>query len=104
MLHLYHTKRRSSWCWCLIFFYVESVFLKFFYQKPCLEKKRVLKHKKMAPKRAVEDKGQSKLSFFKTPRKYPEESRNATSVIVAESFGESSGVDQEAQRKEINEN
>ena len=66
-------------------------------------KERVLKHKKMALKRAAEDKGQSKLSFFKTPRKDPEESRNATSVSVAESFGESSGIDHEAQRKEINE-
>ena len=67
-------------------------------------KERVLKHKKMALKRAAEDKGQSKLSCFKTPRKDPEESKNATSFSVAESFGESSGIDQEAQRKEINEN
>ena len=58
----------------------------------------------MALKRAAEDKGQSKLSCFKTPRKDPEETRNATSFSVAESFGESSGIDQEAQRKEINEN
>ena len=78
--------------------------LEVYLSKTIPRKERVLKHKRMALKRAAQDKGQSKVSFFKTPRKDPEESRNATSVSVAESFGESSGVDKEAQVKEINEN
>ena len=65
-------------------------------------KERVLKQKKTALKRAAEDQGQTKLTFFKAPRSDPDASRKETSISVTESLGESS-VNQEAQGKEIDE-
>eukprot|EP00795_Rhopilema_esculentum_P005368 gene5368-546_t len=84
------------------FVYVESVFLKFIYQKPCLEKKS-FEAQKDGTQASCGRQGTEQTFFLQNT---PQRSRRVEKCnnICGRVFGEISGIDQEAQRKKINEN